>query len=207
MELAEQVISDIGRHEWLIDELGSSENFIPQFTDSDIANIRSARRNLGEDISYVGKRLPNQQDMLDSANIVAIHDDVATSARIAMQAKNNNIPPLAVSVEKSVKRAKKLISPLKDLQDLLAHLETSPWLERVFYHWLNKQDQVSHIELFNELRNELSRLVSERQKFIRTLVEANDPASHSEQVLNRLNKLIAGKKPFGLLSFRNKISQ
>ncbi|HAR33464.1 MAG TPA: hypothetical protein DCR95_05065 [Desulfobacter sp.] len=204
MELAEQVISDTGKHEWLIDELGSSEKFIPQFTDSDIASIRSARRTLGEDISYVGKRLPNQQDMLDSANIVAIHDDVATAARIEVQAKNNNIPPLAVSVEKSVNRAKKLISPLKGLQNFLTQLETSPWLEGLFYHWLNNQDQVSHIELFNELRNELSRLVSERQKFVRTLVEANDPASHSEQVLNGLDKLIAGKKPFGLLSFGNK---
>ncbi|MDX9963131.1 AAA domain-containing protein [Desulfobacter postgatei] len=204
MELAEQVISDTGRHEWLIDELGSSEKFIPQFTDSDIASIRSARRTLGEDISYVGKRLPNQQDMLDSANIAAIHDDVATAARIEVQAKNNNIPPLAVSVEKSVNRAKKLISPLKGLQNFLTQLETSPWLEGLFYHWLNNQDQVSYIELFNELRNELSRLVSERQKFVRTLVEANDPASHSEQVLNGLDKLIAGKKPFGLLSFGNK---
>ncbi|MDQ1268702.1 MAG: hypothetical protein QG618_6, partial [Thermodesulfobacteriota bacterium] len=204
MELAEQIISDTGKHEWLIDELGSSEKFIPQFTDSDIASIRSARRTLGEDISYVGKRLPNQQDMLDSANIVAIHDDVATAARIEVQAKNNNIPPLAVSVEKSVNRAKKLLSPLKGLQNFLTQLETSPWLEGLFYHWLNNQDQVSHIELFNELRNELSGLVSERQKFVRTLVEANDPGSHSEQVLNGLDKLIAGKKPFGLLSFGNK---
>ncbi len=204
MELAEQVISDTGKHEWLLDALGSSEKFIPQFTDSDIASIRSARRNLGKDISYVGKRLPNQQDMVDSANIVAIHDDLATSARIEEQAKDNSIPPLAVSVEKSVDRAKNLISPLKDLHHLLAQLETSPWLKSLFYHWLNKQDQVSHIELFNELRNELSRLMTERQKFIRTLVEVNDPASHSEQILNALNNLIAGKRPFGLLPFGNK---
>jgi len=204
MELAEQVISDTGKHEWLIDELGSSEKFTPQFTDSDIASIRSARRNLGSDISYVGKQLPNQQDMVDSAIIVAIHDDLATSARIETQAKDNSIPPLAVSVEKSVDRAKKLISPLQELHHLLTQLETSPWLEGLFYHWLNKQDQMSHIELFNELRNELSRLVTERQKFIRTLVEINDPTSHSEQVINALNNLIDGKRPFGLLPFGKK---
>jgi len=97
MELAQLVINDSGVHDWLSDKLGSSDKYNPNFTDSDIAKIRTARRNVGKDISYVGKSIPNIQDLPDSANIAAIHDDLATSAKIAENSKSNHIPPLAVS--------------------------------------------------------------------------------------------------------------
>ena len=205
MELAQQVINNAACHKWLPDELGSSERYNPQFSDSDIARIRTARRKLGKDISYVGKHLPNPQDMPDTANIVAIHDDLATSARIAEDTKKNHIPPLAVSVEKSVDRAKKLIKPLKDLFELLGQIDDSQWIGKIFYSWIDSAlENSENINLFNDLKHELSNLSQERQKFVKTLVEVNDPSSCIENVISALSNLIDGKRPFGLLPFGNK---
>ncbi len=94
MALAQLVINDTSEHDWLPDELGSSEKYTPKFTDSDIAKIRAARRKVGEDIVYVGKSIPNIQDLPDSANVAAIHDDLTTSAEIAENSKSEHIPPL-----------------------------------------------------------------------------------------------------------------
>lgn len=205
MELAQQVIKGAGCHEWLPDELGSSERYNPKFSDSDIARIRAARRKLGKDIAYVGKRLPNLQDMLDTANIVAIHDDLATSARIAEDTKKNHIPPLAVSVEKSVDRAKSLIKPLNDLLELLRQIDDSKWIGRIFYSWIDSSlENSENIDLFDDLKCELFNLSQQRQKFVKTLVEVNDPSSCMEHVIGALSNLIDGKRPFGLFSFGNK---
>ena len=63
MELAEQVMADQKDHTWLTDTLGLSEEFNPQFTDADIAEIRSARQLLGKDIVYIGKTVPAVEDL------------------------------------------------------------------------------------------------------------------------------------------------
>ncbi|MGR3179122.1 MAG: AAA domain-containing protein [Candidatus Anammoxibacter sp.] len=205
MELAQQVINDAVCHEWLPDELGSSERYNPKFSDSDIAKIRTARRKLGKDIAYVGKRIPSPQDMLDTANIVAIHDDLATSVRIAEDTKKKHIPPLAVSVEKSVDRAKRLIKPLKDLFELLRQIDDSQWIGKIFYSWIDDPlENSENIDLFDDLKCELSNLSQQRQKFVKTLVEVNDPSSCMEHVIGALSNLIDDKRPFGLFSFGNK---
>ena len=205
MELAHQVINDAGCHKWLSDELGSSERYNPKFSDSEIAKIRTARRKLGKDIAYVGKRLPNPQDMPDTANIVAIHDDLAIAARIAEDTKKNHIPPLAVSVKKSVDRAKKLIKPLKDLLELLGQIKDAQWIGKIFYTWIDcSLENSGNIDFFDDLKHELSNLSQQRQKFVKTFVEVNDPSSCMENVIGALNNLIEGKRPFSLFSFGNK---
>jgi len=202
MELAQQVIGDARNHEWLPDEPGSSEKFNPKFSDSDIARIRTARRKLGEDIAYVDKRLPKPQDMLDTANIVVIHDDLVTSARIAEDTKKNHIPPLSVSVEKSVDRARNLIKPLDDLLELLRQIDDSQWIGRIFYSWINNSlENSENIDLFDDLKCELSNLSQQRQKFVKTLVEVNDPSFCMEHVIGALSNLINDKRPFGLFPF------
>ncbi len=207
MDLAKLVINDQCNHEWLQDELGASTEFNPQFSDTDIANIRTARRTLGEDIIYVDKHIVNHQDMIDIAHIVAIHDDLSMSAQIAKDAKQNQVPPLAVSAEKSVDRAKALIPPLNKLLKLLEQIDKSPWIGEIFYSWVSSADQIDNYKLFDDLINELNLLVQERSKFVKTLVEITDPSSCFEQVTVALSNLIDGKKPFGLFSFGNKESK
>ncbi|MBT8763183.1 AAA family ATPase [Desulfohalobiaceae bacterium Ax17] len=205
MELAQQLISDPGEHDWLPDELGVSEKYTPKFTDSDIAKIKNARRKVGEDIVYVGKVLPSIQDLPDSANIAAIHDDLSTAARIDNESKSNHIPLLAVSVEKSVDRARQLIKPLQELSGLLEQFENHRWLEKLFYSWVGEKAAPNgNVELFNILFESLSALMEQRQIFVKTLVEMPNPSSCFEDINGALNNLVIGKRAFGVFSFGNK---
>lgn len=200
LELAQHVISETGQHDWLTDSLGPDDKFSPQFSDSDIANIRSARREVGDHIRYVGKYLPNVQDLMDTANIVSIHDDLSNSARIAEDSKKARVPPLAVSVENSVERAKNLVKPLNGLLELLGNFNDSQWIRNLFELWVNGLSNES-IVYFESLFSELTLLIEERQKFVRTLVEIKDPSAVIEDVKEALSNLIKDKKAFGLFSF------
>lgn len=205
MELAQLVINDTGEHDWLPDKLGSSEKYIPKFTDSDIAKIRAARRKVGKDIVYVGKSIPKTQDLPDSANIAAIHDDLATSAKIAENSKNEHIPPLAVSVKQSVDRAKNLIKPLQTLSGLLEIFEKNLWLKQLFNSWIEgfpKPDNETSV--VNELLDSLSSLVERRQQFVKMLVEIPEPFACFDDIQEALINLTNSKKAFSIFSFGKK---
>ncbi|SLM32104.1 putative DNA helicase [Desulfamplus magnetovallimortis] len=205
MELARLVIDDSGAHEWFTDELGSSDRFSPKFTDSDIAIIRAARRKVGKDICYVGKSIPQLQDLPDSANIAAIHDDLSASAKIAMESKSGHIPPLAVSVEKSVDRAKQLIKPLRELGNLLDIFQENSWLQQLFYSWIEGASTSNDENtLFNELLIYLDELIERRQIFVKTLVEIPDPYHCFEGTQAALSNLANNKRAFGIFSFGSK---
>jgi uncharacterized protein Yka (UPF0111/DUF47 family) len=205
MELAQLVIDDDGTHEWFTDKLGSSEHYTPRFTDSDIATIRMARRKVGNDISYVGKSIPQIQDLPDSANIAAIHDDLSASAKIAIDSKSGHIPPLAVSVEQSIDRAKQLIKPLQELRNLLDTFQNNNWLKQLFYSWVEDISPSSEGNaLFNELANSLNILVERRQQFVKTLVEIPEPYACIEDIQVALSNLVNNKRAFGIFSFGNK---
>lgn len=204
MELAEQVTNEKSNHDWLPDKLGTSPDFNPQFTDSDIAEIREARRALGKDIAYVEKLIPASQNLPDSAQIVAIHDDLVTSSKLAENAQNQNIAPLAVSVPKSVDRAIELLEPLKVMLVLLKKMDSADWLRNIFNAWLDKPDGSETIQLFEELLLSLDDLVKRRQSFVKTLIEINEPSSFRQIIDQALEKLSDGKKAFGLFSFGHK---
>ncbi|KAF3978661.1 MAG: AAA family ATPase [Methylococcales symbiont of Iophon sp. n. MRB-2018] len=205
MKLAQLVINDTGEHDWLPDSLGSSEKYTPRFTDSDIAKIRAARREVGKDIVYVGKSIPNTQDLPDSANVAAIHDDLATSAKIAENSKSDHIPPLAVSVEQSVDRAKNLTKPLQTLSGLLEIFEQNLWLKQLFNSWLEGLPEADgETSLVNELLDSLSSLVERRQQFVKTLVEIPEPFTCFEDVQEALINLTNSKRAFSIFSFGSK---
>ena len=207
MQLAQQVIEENndGKHNWLTDELGSFEKYAPQFNDSDIAKIRDARRKVGKYIIYVGKSIPNTQDLPDSANIVAIHDGLAKSAQIAESSKNNHIPPLAVSVEQAVERATKLTKPLQTLSSLLTSFESNLWVKHLFDFWLeNLPSSDEKTSLINKLSALWSSLIERRQQFIRTLVEVPEPFAYFEKVQEALTNLVNNKRAFNIFSLGNK---
>ena len=200
MELAQLTIRDEGIDDWLPDKLGVSD--APKFTDVDIARIRKARRKVGKDIVYVGKHILNAQDLPDTANIVAIHDNLLASVQMAKDAKINHIPSLAMSAKNSFSRAKKIIRPLQELSKTLNILESHLWLKKLFYSWVEHHSElVSNKSLLNDLLDSLSVLLEKRQQFVTVLVEIPDPFSSFDDIQEALTNLVHGKRAFSLFSF------
>jgi len=204
MELAGYVMSDQGDHKWFTDTLGLSDSFIPQFTDANIAEIREARRILGKDIVYIGKPIPATEDLLDSAMVAAIHNALVSSTKLSEDAKLENIPLLAASLENSVERAKALIRPLSIMAALVDRLNEAQWLRKLFNSWVGDHGDVEFSGVFQELIHPLLRLVEKRAFYVKTLVEIDDPGQHKNEIDEALKNLTEGKSAFGLFSFGHK---
>lgn len=203
LELAQYVMNDNGSHDWLIDELGPESKFIPQFSDVHIADLRAARRNVGGDLKYVGKVLPNEQDLPDSAHLASIHNDLSEAAKITEDTKTEHLPPLAVSIPNSVEKAKNLLEPLKHLLSSVEEINQQEWLQRIYQHWIDNSSDTL-IQHFEDLIKEMALLSSQRQVFVQTLVQVEDPSSAVDDINEAITNLINGNKPFGVFSFGHK---
>lgn len=201
MELAQCVISQGDQHGWLSDELGSGKEFNPQFCDADIAEIRGARRALGKDIVYVNKNLPSLADLLDTVQIVAIHEDLKAAADLEKQAILDNLPPLSITVDDAAHRAIFLLPQIKQLLKVMDDMSNNAWLRTLFDHWSrNGMEHESH-QLIEELLPTLKNLVDRRKAYLKSPVVIEDPSELRSDIDKALEKLINGQKAFGLLSF------
>ncbi len=201
MELAQNIVTQRNQHDWLPDELGPGKDFNPQFSDTDIAEIREARRTLGKDITYVASILPSTSDLLDTAQIAAIHEDLVTAARLGEQATSENLPPLSVTVDNAVERAKAILPQINELLSAMDDFENSTWLRTFFDHWTVNGLGHDDFLLIEDVLPTLKDLVIRRKEFLKSPVVIRDPAEFRADIDKALDKLIDGQKAFGLFGF------
>lgn len=201
MELAQNVVAQRTQHCWLPDELGPGKEFNPQFSDGDIAEIRKARRTLGKDIVHVNKNLPSVADLLDTAQIAAIHEDLKTAADLGERAKSDNLPPLSVTADNAVHRAKSILPQIKQLLVVMDDMTSNAWLRALFDHWATNGLGHEHFLLFEEILPTLKDLATLRKVYLKSPVLIEDPSEVRMDIDNALENLLNGQKAFGLLSF------
>lgn len=202
MELAQHVVAQRGQHDWLPDGLGPGVEFNPQFSDADIAAIRDSRRALGECIKYVNKNLPSISDLLDTAQMAAIHEDLVTSTELGEKAKSENLPPLSITVDNAVNRAKYLLPEIKKLSEVRDDLDNNLWLQRLFDHWAINGFGHEKYRLIENIVPMLFDLAKVRKEYLISPVLIDDPSDNRADIHNALDNLINGRKAFGLLDFR-----
>lgn len=200
MDLAKLVIDNKDKHEWFDDQLGPGTEYKPQFSDEDIADLREARRTLGKDIAYVGKRVPSISDMPDSAQIAAIHEDLVNASKLGDIATENNLPPMSLTAPDALTRAKELLPKIKNLISIINDLEQTPWLRNLFNHWVDKGLGHEKFLLLEEMLPTFKELVERRATFIKKPVNLSDPSQNKPVIIEALDNLANGKRPFGLLS-------
>jgi len=113
MELARRVMADRECYSWLPDRPGANKKFNPKFTDKDIALARGARKALGSDLLYLGKKVPSMGDLPDAATLTAVHQDLVNAERLKQQTAEQDIPILSVSVPDAIKRTKNVLNAAK----------------------------------------------------------------------------------------------
>ena len=199
MELAEHVVKTKSNHEWFADSLGAGQEYKPQFSDADIADLRQARRVLGKDLAYVGKIIPSINDLPDSAQIAAIHEDLVNASKLSDEADASHLPPMSFTVPDALARAKELHPKIKDLISVVADLEQTLWLRSLFNHWVNNGLGNEKYLLMEEILTTMEALVARRSAFIKRPLNLLDPKQHKKAITDALVNLANGKRPFGLL--------
>ena len=198
MQLATLVVADKSEHSWLPDKLGPSDRFDPQFSNDDIVSLRDARQALGLDIVYVGKSLPTSNDLPDSANIGAIHEDLVNATKLGQNAENEGLPPLVSSVSNFFDRAEEILPQLKDLLRLSEEMDQDVWLRGLFDRWVKNGLEHEDLTMVEETFPVLTELVERRKAYIKIPLNVPDLGSFKASVETAIDNLIAGKKAFGI---------
>ena len=200
IELAEQIVRDRGRCAWFSDRPEFSIAHKPSFSDEDVAAARTARKALGADLGYLGATLPSVSDLPDAATLAAIHQDLASAARIERDRRSDD-PVMSSSEADALVRAEALLAAVEAL--VIAH-ETclkSPWLANLYAVWRRRGFGDQSARPLTQLIVALSGPVGRRTTVASYAVSMPDDAHTQAELFAAVERAASGQRPFNLMSF------
>jgi very-short-patch-repair endonuclease len=207
LDAAREVVEGSGQYEWLPDALGITEQFSPQIADSDVTALRTARRELGGDIQYLGASLPQLVNFPEAADLLRLHRDLSQYEELRGQIQDGSVPALAGSSDETMEQVRLLATKLSRLEALTDSVSRGghSWAGEVRKHFA--EDRVELFDLFNTLGGELKEALSNRTQFVRRPVIAPDGAETDPILAEAISNLCDGKRPFGISGLFGKAQQ
>jgi hypothetical protein len=200
-ELAEYLVGEQDKHAWLKDELDLDAKHEPRFTDEDVAAVRTARKLLGADLTYLGKVLPSLSDLPDSASLAGLHQDLVGAANLEQRIANESFPVLSITARDAASRAETLLTIIEHVIEFCDATTDKLWLVRIFELWRRNGLDSDGTRLFNELIPVMSGIAERRQDILRNAVRIPDGADRHRDVSQAVKRAADGRRPFGTIPF------
>ncbi len=201
-DAARQVVEGAERYRFLPDQLGISPDFEPRFSNSDVVELRDARRNLGADSSYLGCSLPPSAQFPDLGALLQVHQDLSQFARLTAQIQNGNVHALGETGPQGIEAAQRLLDRLVAIKELRTGIFARQQSSALRMRELLKSGRSEDLlKMLNDLGEELVTAYKERTDYIRKPVTAPSDADQDQVLVSAVNSLAEGRSPFGLLSF------
>ncbi|MGE0278105.1 MAG: AAA domain-containing protein [Nitrospiraceae bacterium] len=198
IELAERIIRDRDRYDWFTDRPELSDANKPQFGDAEIAAARSARKKVGVDLAYLGATLPSVADLPDAANLAAIHQDLASAARIERARQSDS--PVMSSVESNlIARAEALLAAVDALVTAHETCASAPWLSNLYLVWRRGGIDAEAARPLAQLISSVSHPIHRRTTIASYAVAVPDNAHTQTDLVEAITRAAAGQRPFGLI--------
>ena len=195
MELARLVSEQRDQYRWFPDELTLDQQYRPQFTASDIDELRALRRLLSNDLVYDTDTLPDQSNFPDLARVIAAHSQLGRIVELEAAIKSGEIPYMRADLQ----TARALRNWVVGFADFMEDIGDEPWLLNIYHILLGlkRVDPAPRMALKEALVLwiELHRLGREYDLQAVICDHAEDPALDKA-----LEDLAAGRKPFGIFA-------
>lgn len=207
-DAAKEVVSHLPDSDWIPDSLGIGRGFAPQFSDSDIAKLREARRVLGEDLEYLDKPLPDISEFPTSEALVQAHRDLAQYAKLSAEIEAGKVPTLVNSDEGTFARVHTALIHLESLWKIDGELTQSglEWRAGIKGKLCRGEDGKLFATL-DKLGCELTECAKEREFFISKPVSAPAGIETDDDCLQAIGNLASGKSAFGVKGLYGKKDQ
>lgn len=204
-DAAHEVVEGAGHFEWIPDELGVGPEFAPKFGDTDVMQLREARRVLGQDIDYLDASLPQLAEFPESRPLLQTHQDLSRFAQLSKEVETGHVPALADSSQATISSAQELEKNLARLRDLRVQVLSAhkPWTITMLKR-LRKSPSSDVLSLFESLGRDVKETCEHRKTFLAKPVALPPGADTDEDVIGAIGNLSGGKRPFGFLGFVGK---
>jgi len=199
-ELAERIVRDRDRYTWFVDRPEPSDAGKPRFTDEDIAAARTARKALGADLDYMGATLPSVSDLPDAATLAAIHQDLASAARIERDRQSDALV-MSASEADALARAEALLAAVQALVAAHELCLEAPWLDNLFAVWRRHGLDADPVRPLAELIAALSEPTRKRTTIASYVIITPGDAHMQAELVTAIERAASGKKPFGIVSW------
>ena len=207
-DAAREVVSHLHESEWIPDALGIGEDFAPQFTDSDIAKLREARRLLNKDLEYLDKPLPDVSEFPTSEVLVQAHRDLGQYAALSAEIDAGKVPALVNSDEATFACVHTALIHVESLQKLDRELSEPgfEWTTSIAAK-LHLREDARLFDSLETLGRELTECAKGREVFISQPVSTPAEIETDEQCLQAIGNLASGKSAFGVKGLYGKNEQ
>lgn len=206
-DAAHEVVAGSGEYEWLPDELGIAERFVPQISDADVIALRDARRILGADAGYLNAVLPQLVEFPEAAEILRVHRDLAQLEKLKASIANGDIPALAGSADHVFAEVHRLSGTLVTLRQLTNEIERAgnPWTPTLQEHLSGANGNL--FTLIDGLGHELQQFASARMEFLQRPVSAPSGIELDNEINEAVSNLCDNRTAFGLAGLFGKTLQ
>ncbi len=185
---------------WMPDDLEVSSTCDPAFADVDIAELRTARKAVGDDLLYLNARLPDLERLPTVETLLNAHKDLSKAEQISERISKGELPALREDRDDTVSRLRDLTAKLKSLSAEEQRVSGAPfaWTDELLL-CLGQTEPDDRLTALESLREEALRLGAEYQYFLTRPVSVPEEALSDPKFLVAIEKEAEGKPAVGLV--------
>ncbi len=196
-KLAHYVIEQETAHKWFPDLLNGEDKTLPRFTEDDIAELFAAREELGEDLVYLGLKLPKPDLLPLPEDIVRLHRDLQQLHELSEKViEGGDIPPLRQYTTNCLLQAEILREYVVKGHALLQAGTRNEWQRKV-RPLLCRSADTPLAHHFRQWLNAALKLEKKRQEFIGDALEVPPEGETHQELIEAVQLAALGKSPFG----------
>ena len=199
-EMAKVVIETADQHEWFVDEVPVSSDSTLPFDDSDISALRQARLAVGQDLAYLGHRLPDPGLLPTWADLRGLHADLLKARAIDESVTVGSTLPLVDSSLETFTKCQALVSFLEDRKVVATRLAglAYPWVGALQARLADMQPQDPLLVALQTLLAEIRHLDEQRRDLVARAVSVPEGAESNADFREAIARVVAGRSAFFL---------
>lgn len=201
-KMADLVLSGEEKHTWFDDELSLDTSNAPPLSSADAAQLREARRRLGEDLVYVTSRIPVRDGLLPATDVGRLHEVLVDMRSIEAAEADGGLLQLRAATPEVLEAARQMLVQVEAAVALAKELEETGdgWTEELRKK-CRQATFASEREALEALFGEIDALIAARAEFLKRPVEVPESALASPKVREAIARAAETGKPFGFMSF------
>lgn len=197
-QLAELVLSGETLYGWFDDPISLAPENAPPLSPEEGAELRSARRRLGDDLIYTRYVFPSSQELPAGNEIAELHHVLVTRSQIQAELESGDLWPLREVSPDELREALQIVEIALQHLDELG--ETGAEWSLALRTALGKRSFASEKQALEALFPELDKLVSARAAFLQQPVTIFEETLSSQKVAEAIHRASTTGKPFGLIA-------
>src|SRR5699024_9392896 len=119
LQAAEEVALKQADISWFPDKLDIEDTFKPQFSNSDIVDLRMARLNLKEDLIYLNKTIPNHNNFPPINEVIELHQNLIHIKELQQAENTGALPELINNTSETIQSIEDLLIQIVQLKSQL----------------------------------------------------------------------------------------